>query len=268
MKYALMIILTVLSLVVFSEDVSSVAVPVTSHKKMTRLEILSRKGYKTNGGALVQPGSKKGSVVFLDQQKRISHSVVASVAEKLTNISRIQVRSVVSRKGENVIEATKANDAVLGIAVVDDPASPVMLVAPEERWATVNVTKLAVGRDGIEIPVDVLASRVVKELMRAYAYLCGGVRSQFEGNLVNVNSISQLDSVDDGLPLDMVKRFEKYLSGVGVTPERIATYRSACKEGWAPQPTNDIQKAIWEKIHQIPTKPIKIEYNEKRDKGK
>jgi len=27
-----------------------------------------------------------------------------------------------------------------------------------------------------------------------------------------------------------------------------------------PAPTNDVQKAIWEKVHAIPDKPITIEY--------
>ena len=28
-----------------------------------------------------------------------------------------------------------------------------------------------------------------------------------------------------------------------------STYRKACREGWAPAPTNDVQKAIWEDIN-------------------
>ena len=41
-----------------------------------------------------------------------------------------------------------------------------------------------------------------------------------------------------------------------------ATYLRACHLGWAPPPTNDVQRAIWEKIkaekERGPTKPITI----------
>ena len=32
----------------------------------------------------------------------------------------------------------------------------------------------------------------------------------------------------------------------GIPTLRHGTYRSACEHGWAPAPTNDVQKAIWE----------------------
>ena len=49
---------------------------------------------------------------------------------------------------------------------------------------------------------------------------------------------------------------------MGITPYRRTTYREACQEGWAPQPTNDVQKAIWEQVkadkERGPTNPITI----------
>ena len=47
---------------------------------------------------------------------------------------------------------------------------------------------------------------------------------------------------------------------------KIGTYRQACQEGWAPAPKNDEQKAIWNQVHAIPDKPIKIEFDPKRGK--
>ena len=44
-----------------------------------------------------------------------------------------------------------------------------------------------------------------------------------------------------------------------------AVYRKACMDGWAPAPTNEYQKAIWDQVHAIPTKPIKIEFDPKTD---
>ena len=66
--------------------------------------------------------------------------------------------------------------------------------------------------------------------------------------------------------MDVVQRFWDYMKPLGVLPAQRATYMKACQEGWAPPPTNDVQKAVWEKVHAIPDKPITIEYDPKKDK--
>ena len=50
----------------------------------------------------------------------------------------------------------------------------------------------------------------------------------------------------------------------GIVPGKRAVYRKACEEGWAPAPTNDVQKAIWDKVHEMPTEPIKIKPETKK----
>jgi hypothetical protein len=35
---------------------------------------------------------------------------------------------------------------------------------------------------------------------------------------------------------------------LNLKPLLTTTYRKACEEGWAPMPTNSIQKAIWEDV--------------------
>ena len=58
----------------------------------------------------------------------------------------------------------------------------------------------------------------------------------------------------------------KFLPEIGFSPAAVATYLTACSEGWAPAPTNDVQKAIWEKVHAIPKQPIKIDFDPKKGK--
>ena len=38
------------------------------------------------------------------------------------------------------------------------------------------------------------------------------------------------------------------MSGQGMQPFRRTTYRNAVREGWAPAPTNDAQRAIWDAV--------------------
>ena len=50
----------------------------------------------------------------------------------------------------------------------------------------------------------------------------------------------------------------------GVTKSKMTTYLKACQEGWAPAPTNDYQKAIWEETRKLPEKPLQIKFDPKK----
>ncbi len=82
-----------------------------------------------------------------------------------------------------------------------------------------------------------------------------------------ITSVKDLDSlVGSTLTVDVTMAMRANLEKLGLTQTKYTTYRKACMEGWAPQPTNEYQKAIWEQIHAIPDKPITIEFDPKKDK--
>ena len=56
------------------------------------------------------------------------------------------------------------------------------------------------------------------------------------------------------------------VSAIGLQAAKPVTYKMACRQGWAPAPTNSIQKAIWNDVFSVPDKPIKIEFDPKKDK--
>jgi hypothetical protein len=41
---------------------------------------------------------------------------------------------------------------------------------------------------------------------------------------------------------------------------------AVCQEGWAPPPTNEYQRAIWNDVHKIPEKPMKIDFDPAKGK--
>lgn len=84
--------------------------------------------------------------------------------------------------------------------------------------------------------------------------------------MMETSSIQGLDAVQKFIPIDMANRYTAYLETLGVKPAHERTYRQACKEGWAPAPTNEIQQAIWNQVRQLPTNPIKIEFDESKGK--
>ena len=65
---------------------------------------------------------------------------------------------------------------------------------------------------------------------------------------------------DEMYGIDVSRGITYNMPRAGVTPWKVTTYKRACEEGWAPAPTNEYQQAIWDKVHAVPTEPLKIKY--------
>ena len=218
-----------------------------------------------SGGYVVKPGTFTGRIVLYDAQSSYAHSNIVRLAGFLTDQTRL---NVVAEKGTlaDPEDVKKALSAQIVLRIVDDANTPAMLIAPEDRWGIVNVSKLV---DDLPTPAAKARfrdKRAWKEIIRTFSLLCGGGSSMFPGNMMNATTMRQLDHAVDTMPADVVERYVKYLKPLGITPREQMAYSYACLEGWAPAPTNDVQKAIWKKVHQIPDKPITIEYDPKTDK--
>ena len=152
------------------------------------------------------------------------------------------------------------------IVLVEVKNFPTLLVAPENAWAILNVRNLKADNPSKEV----LETRITKEFWRAVASGVGGMNSQMGPCVMRpVARLSDLDRIRaTRLGPDATMRVIQSLGAYGIGMISTMNYEDACYEGLAPTPTNDVQKAIWDKVHAIPQKPIKIEYNEKRDKGK
>lgn len=154
------------------------------------------------------------------------------------------------------------DSAGLVIVLVDDAETPTVLTSEEEAWAKVNVGRLAAdGADG-----KIVLRRTIKEIWRAAAFALGAGYSELQPDLMGpVRSLADLDKIKSDAPspvcynmmIGVANRF-------GITPCQTATYLQACEQGWAPAPTNDVQKAIWDKVHAMPAEPLKIKPETKK----
>ena len=148
------------------------------------------------------------------------------------------------------------------VSVVDLPNWTSLLLAPENGWAQVNVAALAKDDPSNEV----LETRVKKELWRAFVLLFGGGNSHIAGDLMRpINSLQDLDAFPNLAPGP--EPFNAMLEGAkarGITVVFRTTYKNACEQGWAPAPTNEYQKAIWDKVHAAPKNPMKIEFDPKK----
>ena len=247
--------------VAFAETAASATKQANAPKQKITKEELDRAIMKNVGGKLIKPGTRVGKMVYVNCQKAAPISWIRQNADTFAKFTRLPIDV---EEGEFAFPEPRIHGNA-SLFVVDDPKLPTILHAPENRWAMVNVFQLKQG-EGEKEPF--FAARVQKELTRGFALLAGAQDSSQQGALIGcITSPAQLDNfVDCRLPLDVISRLVKYSKGYGVDVGVVATYRKACQEGWAPAPTNEFQKAIWDQVRTLPSDPIKITYDPKIDK--
>lgn len=217
------------------------------------------------GGLVTKPQS--GNLVrIVNAQKSVATDFIRQVAKDACTGFRVGLEVSDMEAGQNPFEdvekALKLPKTGIALLVVNDPKLPVLLSAPENAWAILNVRTL----DEDMPPRNVLDLRVRRELCRGLASACGvGLSYNRPCVMEPVYSKTDLDS----LKMNMLgpEAISKMLDAAklrGVMPTKVATYRQACAEGWAPSPTNDVQKAIWNEVHSVPKNPMKIEFDPKK----
>ena len=212
----------------------------------------SRKPSRQSAGHLEVKGSQKGLIAIVNGQSRVS-------AKDLEAAAAVIVKQTMCRA-----EVCDGKGAQVVIEVVDRKGESALTVCPEDHKATVNVDGLVQGLSGDAVG-KFLATRCRREILRAFCYACGAAGSQFPNNIMSISKIADLDLINgDFIPGDTATACQKRLKDIGVTPKQYVPYFAACRQGWAPAPTNDIQKAIWDKVHAMPTAPIKIKPEAKK----
>lgn len=217
------------------------------------------------GEFVTKPNSQKGKIAFINTQSEIKEEAFSSLAAEQAKHSGFNI--VYEKAAAGAPAALKAGSkADIAVIVVADDTTPALLAAVEDGWAVVNVRRVGEGLSTPEAKAKFLESRCQKEVLRAFATIGGGLSSQYPDNLMDITKLADLDLCGVFIPNDAERAMKKVLGARGVTPTFKAHYRQACMQGWAPAPTNDIQKAIWDKVHQLPTKPIQIKFDPKTDK--
>jgi len=264
MKKALILAIaaSVAGLCVAADSTETNALSKAERRRIRREQRLAR-----DGGLVTKPNLGK-TIRFIDVQEQVAHTNVAEAARVVAEVVNMPAEAVRSEAPGDAFElAEKAmKDAKVGAAVllVADVKLPAVMVAPERSWAVVNVTALA--RDFP--PKEVLAVRARKELVRASAWALGAGESMMKPCIMQYEpTLSALDANRLMVPSpDPVMRMVNGALARGIDTIREDTYRRACQEGWAPPPTNDVQKAIWEETRKVPEKPLKIEFDPAKGK--
>ena len=222
-------------------------------------------------GYAIRPGTKPGSIAILNAQTTVSSAEFKRLSKDFESQLDINVpiTNVPAPKDkDDIARIFKDSKANFGVVVVDFAESENgIAIYPDQRYAVVNINALR-GKGGEALPF--LKARTRKQVIRAFIMVAGGSSSMNGKNLMSpVNDITDLDKiVIEDMPTDVLARMSRYLPDAGCNRVVKVPYVKACREGWAPAPTNDAQRAVWDRVHAIPDKPMKIEFDPATQKGK
>lgn len=219
------------------------------------------------GGNLEIWPKDHGTFLFVNTQSVVPETSFAKVVKRLSDDFNIDIKLVAGEEPDIKAIPTKLAElnAKGAIWIVNEPMLPICLAACENGWAFLNVAQVMADSPA----QDKVDGRITRLANRLFAYIHGAYDSTMMPQCV-LKEAHGIDGIDGLVCKDYSpEAFSKvsgYLAGAGYQQAKRGTYYDACEEGWAPAPTNEIQKAIWDKVHQMPTKPIKIMPESKRRK--
>lgn len=205
---------------------------------------------RVSAGMLEKPDSQKGFIAIVNRQKRLSEKDLAAAVKVIEDQTRCKV--VVG----------SADGAGVAVEVVDNETAPTLAAYPDDYRATVNVGKLAAGLKGDALE-KFFVLRCQRAILRGFCYACGAGGTEYPDNVLAIGKISDYDLIQGlFIPGDAAFACQRRMKKVGVTQKLFVPYGRACFEGWAPAPTNEVQKKIWDSVRERkekgPTNPIKI----------
>ena len=217
------------------------------------------------GGIVIKPAQGNYARI-VSAQKKVPINFIIDIANQFNTGLSMQIQ-VDSMEPELDIWATikKAQSLPrtgLVTIIVDDAKLPRIFSALENGWAVLNVY----GLDDDLPPSDIYTNRLRKEINRAFAQAAGAGLSLNKPCVMEpAYNLFELDNIK--FPVISPEAMSKIQdAGNRKNIGRIVrkTYLKACEEGWAPAPTNDVQKAIWDRVHAAPKNPMKIEFDPKK----
>ena len=133
---------------------------------------------RNTGGRIRALYKNTKKIYFVNAQSRLSRDVIEASRMKMEAVLKTPVDIT---DGTFSFPFPKI-EGELSLYIIDDANLPMSLVAPEGRWAFVNVAELAKGRG--EKPVF-FEARAKKEIARIGCMVFGGISSTYRQNLLS-----------------------------------------------------------------------------------
>ena len=191
------------------------------------------------GGLVSRPASEQAYKI-VNAQQVVREEIVRGVADELADRLQLPVKflSAGECKGEDI------KGPALVLTMKREYES--LTVSPVKGMAWVGMHALMADKP----PAERLELRVRKEMWRGFVYSLGGGNSTFPHCVMKpVTTLFDLDAIEAQSACP--EAFNAVLAGAdkfGISGVRTTTYLRACREGWAPEPVNDIQRRIWNEV--------------------
>jgi len=256
-----MVCAVVLSSLVMADNAAHAKLTPEQRKAMRN----ERRNQRLNAsGGLLEQKIEGNSVLIANAQTDVPMQWLDDVASSIRQLVHIRVDAQMATQ-KTKVSPSSAYPVV--VSVINDPSSDAtILIAPEQSWATVNIAQLAKDKPAEEV----YKMRIHKEVWRATAMAMGAANSMQQPCLMRqINTLRELDRTRNTLPSPQpVNNMMEVAYKHNIAKIRMVTYKRACEEGWAPAPTNDVQKAIWERAkadkERGPSNPIEIPMPKKK----
>lgn len=216
-----------------------------------------------NMGGRVTPPSNGKSVLFWDTTGKAKKALdgFTRYDDKILHLP-YTLKNDSAPSGMTAYKAAcsaKSTKTPCVVYIYAEQGAPSLSVFPEDVIGCINITALAAKDE------NVFEERLQKEIFRAFGLVLGGYfMPQMPCVLEPVYSVEALDTVrSKSLAPIRFNGIIKSASQLDIPVLRSMPYSIAVKQGWAPPPTNDIQKAIWDRAHEDkergPANGLKIE---------
>jgi hypothetical protein len=202
---------------------------------------------KTEMVTRVTPGT---AIIILDA--RVSDAIsIKRCVEQIQDMSQVitKIQRQTELKGKNGLELAREflKNKEIGAVVVlidDGVGSPRFTVCPEDRMAVINAPRICA-----DATPEKAGERLGKELFRAVAMISGGVDT---GNYCVLKPVLANEDLDKMVAKTFSPPVAMNISQnaliFGFSKIECASYRVALLQGWAPSPTNELQRTIKEQV--------------------
>jgi hypothetical protein len=245
--------LNLVALYVFSQNAPG---PFLDNANPQRIKVDPAKRYARTGGMITQRSSDP-RILFVNCCDPSYADNMQRIQQELEKITALPCAvETIHPKNDDVCALAaqllaKPENAVVIILGSSDKY-PSLLTAPENQWGFFNLNFLK--SDGCD--AKTLKDRIVKQGWRTLSATLGSIYTTSPVCLMKpITKAEQLDAfnlfVISPEPLSKLQNQAKI---IGLKTMKRTTYSIAVKEGWAPAPTNDVQRAIWQRHGKTPPK--------------
>ncbi len=199
-----------------------------------------------------------GKFFFVNGQSVVERDVILAEVNRIAQDVNFDIQMIEGSAPDiqNVSERLQCLGAKGAVWIVNDIKLPRVLAAIEDGWAILNVAQMVK-----DVDREKINNRMIKEMNRTFAVIHGAMDPVMMPACALKPAVG-LNGLDALVCKEMspmtVAKVSFYMVGAGYKKVKSGTYYDACEEGWAPAPTNEMQKAVWDKVHQLPTKPLSI----------